>query len=364
MRKSTVRGADLKKTASIIILCFFLFTVLSCGLGHVDAAPSPFTGDIRITADGTVEGTDKISRNENVYTLIGDISGTVENGLIFVTIEKDGVIFDGDGRTIQGTGTGIAIAVYGRKDVTKKNTKIIDFGTGIELRVTDFESNSTASNNRILDNYLETTYWAINLNTNNGVVSGNKIVSKNSIYGVNFQSNNTVFSNNAFVDGGLIVFEPCFLNDFSGNTINSKPIVYLERQKDQVIDGAGQVFLTDCCNMTVRNVEASLNLRVTIELFGKSNTRIANCKGNLVLRNSHSNTILGNPLIDVGSPATFDSSAVALSDSHNNTIADNSIVATGSYGVTLAGASYNKVYGNNTSSTGQPAIKIESKPDL
>src|SRR4030067_235441 len=292
MRKSTVRGADLKKTASIIILCFFLFTVLSCGLGHVDAAPSPFTGDIRITADGTVEGTDKISRNENVYTLIGDISGTVENGLIFVTIEKDGVIFDGDGRTIQGTGTGIAIAVYGRKDVTIKNTKIIDFGTGIELRATDFESNSTASNNRILDNYLETTYWGISLNTNNGVVSGNKIVSKNSIYGVNFQSNNTVFSNNAFVDGGLIVFEPCFLNDFSGNTIN------------------------------------------------------------------------GNQLIAVGSPATFDRSAVALSDSHNNTIADNSIVATGSYGVTLAGASYNKVYGNNTSSTGQPAIKIESKPDL
>src|SRR4030066_2134609 len=231
MRKSTVRRAGVKKAASIMILCFFLVTVLACGLGHVEAAPSPFTGDIRITSDGTVEGTDKISRNENVYTLIGDISGTVENGRIFVTIEKDGVIVDGDGRTIQGTGTGIAIAVYGRKDVTIKNTKIIDFGTGIELRATDFESNSTASNNRILDNYLETTYWGINLNTNNGVVSGNKIVSKNSLYGVNFQSNNTIFSDNVFVDGGLILFKPCYMNHFSGNTINGKTLVYLERQK-------------------------------------------------------------------------------------------------------------------------------------
>ena len=354
----------MKRAASTILLCFILFTVVFSGLGIVDAAPSPFTGEIRITPDGAVEGTDKISRSENIYTLSGDLSGSVDNGQIFITIEKDGVILDGADRTIQGTGTGIAIAVYGRKDVTIKNTKIINFGTGIELRATDFESNSTASNNRILDNYLETTYWGIDLNTNNGVVSGNKIVSKNSIYGVNFQSNKTVFSNNAFVDGGLVVFEPCILNDFSGNTINGKPIVYLERQANQVIDGAGQVFLTDCSNMTIRNVEVNLNLRMKIELFETSNTMITNCKGNIILRDSHSNTIIDNQITDVGSAATFDSSAVALSGSNNNTIADNSIVATGSYGVSLAGSCYNKVFGNNISSTGHAGIRIESTSEF
>ncbi len=319
-------------------------------------------GEIRITPDGTVEGTDKISQAGNVYSLTSDISGSVDSGYVFISIEKDNVVFDGAGKTIQGTGEGIAITAYGRKDVTIKNTRIVNFGTGIELRATDFETNSTASNNCILDNYLETKYWGINLNTNNGVVSGNRIVSKNSMYGVNFQANNTVFTNNAFVDGGLIVFEPCFMNSFSGNTLNSKPLVYLERQANQVIDGAAQVFLTDCSNMTIKNVEAPVNLRMTMELFGTSNTRITNCKGKITLRESHSNTITSNQLTDSGSSVSYDSAAVTLLGSNNNTITDNSIKATGSHGVTITG-SYNKVYGNTISSTGQAGIKVESTTD-
>ena len=234
-------GAVMKRTALIVTLALAILISLMVGPGFAnvtkaDSIPTPtvtsepfmpFTGEIRITSDGAVEGTDKISRVDNVYSLIGDLSGSVKDGFVFITIEKDNVIFDGAGKTIQGKGTGIAIAVYGRKDVTIKNTRIINFGTGIELRATVFMGNSTASNNRILDNHIETTYWGINLNTNNGVVSGNTIVSKNSIYGVNFQSNNTIFSNNAFIDGGLILFKQCFMNHFSGNTINGKPLVYL-----------------------------------------------------------------------------------------------------------------------------------------
>jgi len=364
----------LKRTTLELALLSVLLVSLIVGVEFVDvtkadSTPTPSVtrpprmmgaGKIRIVADGTVEGTDKISRVDNVYSLSGDIEGNVESGFVLISIEKDGVVFDGAGKTIQGSGNGIAIAVYGRKDVIIKNTKIINFGTGIELRATDFETNSSASNNRILDNYLETKYWGINLNTNNGVVYGNKIVSKNSMYGVNFQSNNTIFVNNTFVDGGLIIFEPCVLNHFSGNTINSKPLVYLERQANQVIDGAAQVFLTDCSNMTIRNVEAPLNLRMIIELFGTSNTMITDCKGKISLRDSHSNTIFDNQFTEIGSAVSYDSSAVALLGSNNNTIADNSIAATGRYGITLAGSSYNEVHGNNISSTGQAGIKIES----
>lgn len=325
-------------------------------------APSPFTGKIRITADGTVEGTDLITRSDNVYTLTGDLSGSVEMGQIFFSIEKDNVIFDGGGRTIRGPGTGIAIAVYGRRDVTVKNTRIVDFGTGIELRAFDFEDNLTASNNQILSNYFETKYWGIDLNTNMGVVSGNQIIAKNSIYGVNFQSNNTVFSNNTFIDAGLVVFSSCFGNSFSENTINGKPLIYLDHQANQVIDGAGQVFLSDCQNMTIRNVEIDLNLRMTIELFRTHNSTISKSKGNVILRDSHSNILSDNQFIDYGSMATYGSSAIALFGSHNNTIANNLIVATSS-GIHLAGSSYNKMYGNNISSTGQAGISIESTSD-
>ena len=279
----------MNKATSTTVLSFILFTFLFCSLGYVDAAPAPHTGEIRITPEGTVEGTDKISRNDNVYTLTGDITGSAENGGTFISIEKDGVIFEGAGHTIQGTNTGVAITAYGRTDITIRNTRIINFGTGIELRARDFQSNSSASNNRILDNYLETAYWGIDLNTINGFVSGNTIVSKSSIYGVNFQANSTVFSNNAFINGGLILFNPGVSNVFSGNTINGKPLVYLEEQTNQVIDGANQVILINCNNIAVQNVDSTVDLRETIQLFGTTNSRITNCKGNIALSDSHSN---------------------------------------------------------------------------
>jgi len=346
-----------------ILLCLLLFTLTLTESKLVLAESSPFAGKIRITADGVVEGTDQISKNENVYTMTANISGSVESGRIFISIEKDNIVFDGAGRTIQGTGNGIAIAVYGRKDVTIKNVRIIDFGTGIELRGIDFERNVTGSNNRILDNHFETKYWGISLNTDNAEISGNRIIAKNGIYGVNFQSNNTVFSDNTFIDGGLVLFLPCFGNDFFGNTINGKPIVYMEHQANQVIDGAGQVFLSDCQNMTIRNVESGLNLRMTIELFRTHNTTVVKSKGNVILRDSHSNTLVDNQLVDSGSMATYDSSAVALFGSHNNTVANNLVVAKDSFGVSLAGSSYNRVYGNNITSTGQAGIRIESTSD-
>jgi parallel beta-helix repeat protein len=349
---------------SAVLLFVLVFLTASCSAvflrPNVQAALSPFTGEIRIAPDGAVQGTDMITRNDNVYTLVGDMSGSVGNGEIFITIEKDGVIFDGLGKTIRGTGTGIAIAVYGRKDVTIKNTRIIDFGTGIELRSIDFESNSTGSNNQILDNYLESEYWGTSLDTDNGVISGNTIVSKNDKYGVLFRCNNTVFSNNAFVDGGLIRYEPATLNVFSGNTINGKPLVYLEGQASQVVNNAAQVFLVDCKNMIVRNVDTTAHLRVTIELSGTTNTKISNCRGNIVLRKSNSNIIAYNHLTAVGSMVSYSCSAIELSTSNNNTITDNSIEAANSYGVLLTGSSYNHVQRSSISSAGHAAITLES----
>ena len=347
-----------------IILSFLLFSVVFCSLTYVDAAPSPFTGEIRITPKGTVEGTDKISRKDNVYTLSGDLTGSTDMAGTFISIEKDGVVFDGAGRTIQGTNTGIAIAAHGRKDITIKNTRILNFGTGIELRSKEFQTNSIASNNQIIDNYLETAYWGISVNTINGFVSGNTIVSKNSMYGVNFQANSTIFSKNTFINGGLSLFNPGILNVVSENTINGKPLVYLEGQANQVIDGANQVILVDCNNITIENVGNTVDLRETIQLFGTTNTRITNCKCNIVLSNSHSNTVVQNELSEVGSYANYDSAVVKLTSSNNNSIVQNSILATNCYGISLIGSSYNNIDANYiiTSGPDRAGIRIETLP--
>jgi len=351
----------MKKTALSHALILLLLFSSVAGIRFINSASAQAHPTvISIKPDGSVEGTDKIQRDGNVYTLVADLSGAVDAMGIFIKIEKDGIIFDGDHKAIQGTGSGVAIAAYGRKDLTIKNSRIINFGLGIELRATDFESNTTASNNQIIDNYIDTKYFSIDLNTDNGTVSGNTLISRNSKYGVLFDSNNTVFTNNQFVNSGLIAYEPCVENVFFGNTINGKTLVYLEGESNQIIDGAAQVFLTDCSNMLVRNVYASADLRVTITLFGTSNSRITNCRGNVVLTDSHSNTIVNNQLADMGSRVSSRPAAIELSTSHNNTIKGNSILATESLGLSLIGSAYNNVQSNQISSTGQAGVMIES----
>jgi len=50
---------------------------------------------IYIKADGSVEGTDKIQRNGNIYTFTGDISDSI-------IVEKNDIVIDGAGYQLQG----------------------------------------------------------------------------------------------------------------------------------------------------------------------------------------------------------------------------------------------------------------------
>ena len=56
---------------------------------------------IRIRSDGTVEGTDKIQRNGNIYTLNDDIHANVGSEEAFIFVEKDNIVIDGAGHVIK-----------------------------------------------------------------------------------------------------------------------------------------------------------------------------------------------------------------------------------------------------------------------
>src|SRR3990170_6745661 len=127
----------MKREASAFILLLILFLAL-VRVSENSTASSLIVGEIRIMPDGSVEGTDKIQRNGDVYTLVGDITGSVRMLDYFISLERNNIVFDGAGRTIQGTGVGIALKVWGRSNVTIQNMNINDFGTGIELRFKDF----------------------------------------------------------------------------------------------------------------------------------------------------------------------------------------------------------------------------------
>lgn len=337
-------------------LALFLLVVLFLALFLMPVPAESSNGTtIFIRANGEVEGTDKIQRNGDVYTLTGDLSGSSKLIGSFIEIQKDDIVLDGAGKTVQGTGTGISL--YGRNGVTVKNLKIIDFGVGISFESISSTDKTTPSSGstrtQILNNEIKTTYWGINAWTNDSVISGNTIISPNPKYGVAFYSNNTIFSNNQFVGGGLVIDWDLVGNTFSNNTVNGKPLVYLEGASNQVVDGAGQVYLVNCRDMVVKNVNPSTNLRVVVKLSGTTNSEITSCGGRILLKNSHDNLVRENQATGAMSAALIGSSVIELSDSNNNTIAKNTITDIDIIGIGLSGSSYNDVYGNVIITVGQ-----------
>jgi parallel beta-helix repeat protein len=103
---------------------------------------------IYIREDGTVEGTNKIQRDGNIYTFLGNIS-IDGSGIDGVIVEKDNIVIDGAGYTLQITGTmesSRGLRLTDRTNVTIKNLRILGFNYGIQLL--------RSLNSTILGNYI------------------------------------------------------------------------------------------------------------------------------------------------------------------------------------------------------------------
>ena len=325
-------------------------------LSFIDAQPAmaQTQSSICIQPDGSIEGTDKIVKDEQVYTLVGDLSGSAKNGECFISIRKDGIMLDGLGHTILGTRTGVAIELKGRSNVVIKNLFINNFGVGIDLGSdynleTQITTNST--NNQILNNHITTVYDGIALQAarNNSIV-GNTITSPSSSFGIDVKVSygNTIADNHLF-GGGIGLYKQT-QNTFRGNTVDGKPIVILEGASNQVVDGAAQVLLYGCTDMTVKNVSPSTDLKVAITLYGTNNSQIVNCKGNIILENSNHNTISKNQL----------TSTIKLYLSHNNQITENTINSKGDFGINLEFCLNNNIQANTISTIGKVGISFAS----
>ena len=102
------------------------------------------SGTIYIRADGSVDPpTAPISTTDNItYTFTNNIYDNI-------VVERDNIVVDGAGYTLQGTGSGFGIDLTGRSNVTIKNAEIKMFDHGIWL---DGSSNNTVSGNNITNN--------------------------------------------------------------------------------------------------------------------------------------------------------------------------------------------------------------------
>jgi parallel beta-helix repeat protein len=284
---------------------------------------------IYIRADGTVEETDKIQRNGNLYTFTGDISNRK------ILVEKDDIVIDGAGYTLIGT-EGRGIVLSERNNVTVKNVKLeMEGGYGILL--------STASNCTISGNTIIGDAYNINLdNSFNNTVEGNTVT--NASRGILiYHSNNNKIIGNIVTDSRVgIELHDCYGNvlrnnqmrnnrsNFSvrqyptysydndvdaSNTVDGKPIIYWVNQQDKTVpSNAAYVALINCTNIKVQN----LNQLGILLVHTKDSTIKNNIQINIMLIHSSNNSITENKVQN-------GSTGIQLEESSSNTISRNYI---------------------------------------
>ncbi len=292
------------------------------------------SGTIYIRADGSIEpSTANITSTDNVtYTLTGNI---INDSIV---VERDNIVVDGAGYTLQGNGGGSGFHLTGINNVTIRNTDIQGFCCGVWLDGSSF--NSIVGNN-ITNNGWYGVY--LDESSNNNTISGNNITN-NDLHGVYlFESSNNVISGNSFVNNGLLVWQT-YGNVVSGNLVNGKPLVYLEEVSNYTVQEAGQVVLVRCSNIKVENLNLS-NASVGVQLSQTNNTlisgnNITNNTCGVYLYGSSNNSIVGNNI-------TNNDYGINLYDSYNITISGNNITNNDWFGVYLIDSPNNVIYHNN-----------------
>ena len=333
----------------------------------------PVLGVIRIMRDGTVQGTDKIQRNGNVYTLTEDI--TVELNNTFgdlkpcLLIMRDFAVVDGAGHTLKSNGTGLGIYARGVQSITIKNFKIRGFVEGISSYVMDPIAPieilyKETANNKILNNDIEVVSsqnslfsdisgWGIYVEfAEDTLVKGNIIKTQDSSKGlyVGATCNRTTIISNNFIGCGMDLYT---LKEkiIDGNTIEGKPIIFLDGKANQIIESAEQVFIYDCSNISVSNINPNNHYRRTIQLEKTSNSVVTKCQGVIALTDCNNNSVYENSAKNI---ALFKSSH---NDVFQNTVTGGDVIFPrassekydGRRCIDLSGSTYNNIYENTLS---------------
>jgi parallel beta-helix repeat protein len=146
-------------------------------------------------------------------------------------------------------------------NVIANNTVVNNLDLGISC---DYGSGYSIVNNLVQGN----ANGGISFLGNDGLISGNTIID-NPKFGMNLglASGYNDITGNTFVHDGLFArFLNSEGNTISSNTVNGKPLVFLEDVNGYTVPDAGQVIAKDCGNITVSSLDLSMST-VGVELW-------------------------------------------------------------------------------------------------
>jgi parallel beta-helix repeat protein len=290
---------NMKKTTTT----FTLALVLSLTLVSLQEIRIVNAGDtIYIGADGTVDGTDKLYRDGNVYTFTGNIYDPI-------VVVRDNIVVDGAGYTLQGNGSYTGIRLQERNSVTVRNVEISGFSTGIMLG----GSSNTIIGNNITNN---DNGFDIQAYSSYNTVSGNSIRNNND-YGIRLgylaDGNNIHGNTIANNINGIWLWRSSSYNTVSGNRIAKNS--YGIRLEDSSNN-----------NNIYENIIITNDYGVLLAPYARASSPSNN--------NMYENDIMNNNY------------GIKFQDSANNTIHGNTIT-NNDYGILLDDSSNNSIDGNN-----------------
>lgn len=254
--------------------------------------PAKAEETIYIRANGTIDPpTASISTADNfTYTLTGNIVSS-GNGII---VERNNIIIDGNGDSLQGAGSGKGIGLTGNENVTIKNTKIKNYYYGVML----FSS------------------------SNYNIVFGNNLTA-NTGFGILLQhsSNNNISANNiANNENGILVYDSSDYNSISGNNITENTYYGIQ--------------LLISSNNDVHGNKIMENSRDGVWLNSSSDNSIY---GNNITTNSPNGINLGNSLNNTIYHNNFEDNTQHVYSYHSTNIWDNGYPAGGNHWSSFAG---------------------------
>ncbi|MDW8004390.1 MAG: NosD domain-containing protein [Thermofilaceae archaeon] len=361
-------------TAKLVLFILLLSTVSTLANR---SSSQPISRTIYIRENGRVFPPDApIKWEGGVYYLTGDIEAIGGDGVV---IEADNVVIDGRGHRVKGDMTSHAagVLIQGRLNIVIKNLKVESFHYGIrmlnsqEVSVVNStiigctEGVSAASSSRMKiyggvmirnvagvnvfhSESLDVIYTEIRDGIWGAYLShspGSRVVSNtitNASWAVILLSSPKVtLIGNEFIGCGI------YLSDSEGNivannTVNGKPLIYMENSTDFTVKEAGQIVLLRCRRVNITGLNIS-KTSVGIILWKTNETvvdssRITGNNWGILLYKSSNNTV-------TKSIVKGNAVGVYLYESTGNRISWN-IHYRNDLGLWLACSSSNFVYGN------------------
>ena len=217
-----------------------------------------------------------------------------------------------------------------------------------------------SNDNNISNNICSNNRRGIRLaDSNNNTISNNKC-SSNDGPGIALDGSNNRLTGNSMIENGIVIMGGS-LSDYTheideSNTVNEKPVYYWKDVKGgRIPDGAGQVILVNCSNVSVENQNinnASVGINVVFSSFItiKNNNCFSNIGDGIYLQYSNNNSISNNNC------SSNSYNGIHLDDSNNNSISNNNCSSNSMGGIRLVNSNNNSIFNNNCSSNGWSGI--------